>query len=196
VIYEAIPQFFGLLQLVALRELIDSFADGPDGDKSYAYLMCSLLLLGQAAEGESVAQTTLTAVFVQSICWVREHYLLHLPVRMVLASMLFSKILRTTDARALEAKKDSDEAAKNQGRSQVMNLLTIDTGAIASLGIYTWNITNALVNLVIGFWLLYSMLGISAVVGIGCIPLLSSLTTILAKFIYCMSLAGHNGNAS
>jgi hypothetical protein len=38
---------------VALRELIDSFEDGPDGDKSYAYLMCTLLLLGQATEGES-----------------------------------------------------------------------------------------------------------------------------------------------
>ena len=47
----------GLLQLVALRELIDSFADGPDGDKSYAYLMCTLLLIGQAAEGESRIET-------------------------------------------------------------------------------------------------------------------------------------------
>ena len=68
-----------------------------------------------------------------------------------------------------------------------MNLLTIDTGTIASLGTHVWSITNALVNLIIGFWLLYSMLGISAVVGIGCIPLLSSLTTVLAKFIYCQS---------
>ena len=50
--YEAIPNLCGLLQLVALRELIDSFADGPMGDKSYAYLMCGLLLIGQAAEGE------------------------------------------------------------------------------------------------------------------------------------------------
>lgn len=66
-----------------------------------------------------------------------------------------------------------------------MNLLTIDTGAVASLGIHTWNMTNALVNLIIGFWLLYTMLGVSAVVGVGCIPLLSSLTTILARFIYC-----------
>lgn len=68
-----------------------------------------------------------------------------------------------------------------------MNLLTIDTGTIASLGTYVWSITNSLVNLVIGFWLLWSMLGVSAAVGIGCIPLLSSLTTILAKFIYCTS---------
>jgi len=98
---------------------------------------------------------------------------------------LFSKILRTTDARGLEAKKDSDETSKNQGRAQVMNLLTIDASAVASLGIYAWNVSNALINLMVGFWLLYSMLGISAVVGIGCIPLLSSLTTILAKFIYC-----------
>lgn len=55
-VFEAIPQFFGILQLVALRELIDSFADGPDGDKSYAYLMCSLLLIGQASEGMSLLQ--------------------------------------------------------------------------------------------------------------------------------------------
>lgn len=66
-----------------------------------------------------------------------------------------------------------------------MNLLTIDTGAIASLGTYVWSITNSLVNLIVGFWLLYSMLGVSAIVGIGCIPVLSSLTTVLAKFIYC-----------
>jgi ABC-type multidrug transport system fused ATPase/permease subunit len=103
-------------------------------------------------------------------------------------SQLFSKILRTTDARGLEAKKDSDEASKKQGRSQVMNLLTIDTGAIASLAIHIWHVTNALVNLVIGFWLLYSMLGLSAIIGIGCIPILSSFTAILAKFIYCKSM--------
>jgi hypothetical protein len=68
-----------------------------------------------------------------------------------------------------------------------MNLLTIDTGAVASLGIHAWNMTNALVNLLVGFWLLYSMLGVSAAVGIACIPLLSGLTGILAKFIYCKS---------
>jgi hypothetical protein len=105
---------------------------------------------------------------------------------------LFSKILRTTDARALEAKKDGDQANKNQGRAQVMNLLTIDSGAIASLGIHAWNISNALINLLVGFWLLYSMLGISAIVGIACIPLLSSLTVVLAKFIYRKSIIkGH-----
>jgi ABC-type multidrug transport system fused ATPase/permease subunit len=100
---------------------------------------------------------------------------------------LFSKILRTTDARGLEVKKDTGEASKKQGRSQVMNLLTIDTGAIASLATHVWHVTNALVNLVVGFWLLYSMLGISAIIGIGCIPILSSFTAILAKFIYCKS---------
>jgi hypothetical protein len=102
---------------------------------------------------------------------------------------LFSKILQTTDARALEAKKDGDDANKNQGRAQVMNLLTIDSGAIASLGIHAWNISNALINLLVGFWLLYSMLGISAIVGIACIPLLSSLTVVLAKFIYRKSIS-------
>jgi len=100
---------------------------------------------------------------------------------------LFSKILRATDARGLEAKKETEDTSKNQGRAQVMNLLTIDASAVASLGIYAWNVSNALINLLVGFWLLYSMLGISAVVGIGLIPLLSSLTTILAKFIYCKS---------
>jgi hypothetical protein len=69
VVLEAIPQFLGLLQLVALRELIDSFADGPDGDKTYAYLMCTLLLLGQAAEGELIPASRLTLVIIQSISW-------------------------------------------------------------------------------------------------------------------------------
>lgn len=69
IVYEAIPNLCGLLQLVALRELIDSFADGPEGDKSYAYLMCGLLLIGQAAEGEYSSWAQLTAVIVAGTVW-------------------------------------------------------------------------------------------------------------------------------
>jgi hypothetical protein len=52
VVIEAIPRFLGLLQLFALRELIDSFNQPIGSNKDYAYLMCGAMLAGQAFEGE------------------------------------------------------------------------------------------------------------------------------------------------
>jgi hypothetical protein len=60
---------------------------------------------------------------------------------------LYSKILRSTDAKAMEAHHLTDEETESgKGRSQVMNLLTIDSGMIASLATKVWDLTNALIS--------------------------------------------------
>jgi hypothetical protein len=41
---------------------------------------------------------------------------------------------------------DEDRESTAKGRSQVMNILTIDTGTIASLATKVWKISNALIG--------------------------------------------------
>ncbi|WVF71138.1 hypothetical protein IAT40_005935 [Kwoniella sp. CBS 6097] len=174
-VLETTRNLISFIQIAAMREIIDSFKAPTGSDKSYAYLMCWGLLFGQSVEA-----------LLSAYCCVRENYMLHVPIRMTLASMLFSKILRTTDAKALEAHNvaEGDKDAHGQGRSQVMNLLTIDTGTIASMAIHTWGFANGLITLVIATGMLYSMLGVSAFVGIVCIPLTMPLSYINSKLIY------------
>lgn len=40
---------------------------------------------------------------------------------------------------------EEDQKA-NKGRAQVMNLLTIDVGTVASMATYTWNISNGIIQ--------------------------------------------------
>ncbi|ORY26307.1 P-loop containing nucleoside triphosphate hydrolase protein [Naematelia encephala] len=173
-ILEVIKTAFSYLQVVAQHEIIQSFSQPQGSDKSYAYLMCWGLFFGQAVE-----------VLLGAYLNVRENYLLHLPVRMTLASMLFSKILRSTDAKAMEAQHVSgDQEVSNAGRAQVMNLLTIDSGTIASLATKSWALSNSIISLAIGLAFLWSMLGVSAFVGIACIPLSTPASVWVAKKIY------------
>ena len=57
-----------------------------------------------------------------------------------------------------------------------MNLLTIDAGTIAGLATNIWNITNAIIALVVGIYFMYQMFGISAIIGVACIPLSTPLS--------------------
>lgn len=50
-------------------------------------------------------------------------------------------------------------------------------------------------TVVISLWLLYSMLGLSAVIGLGTIPLMALATSRLAKEIYCKRFALRHTNA-
>ncbi|WWD17007.1 hypothetical protein CI109_101443 [Kwoniella shandongensis] len=169
-----IRNIFSFAQIAAIHEIIQSFQDPSGSDKSYAYLMCWAMLFGQMVEVLLSANTA-----------VQENYMLHIPVRMTLRTMLFTKILRTTDAKAMEAHHvdPNDESKQGQGRSQIMNLLTIDTGMVASLANESWNLSNGTITLLIGVISLYSMLGVSAFVGIACIPLSAPLSVIVAKQI-------------
>ncbi|WVW84262.1 hypothetical protein I302_106292 [Kwoniella bestiolae CBS 10118] len=172
---EIVRNLISFVQIIAMHEIIESFKEPYGSDKSYANLMCWGLLVGQAFE-----------VLLSAYLCVRENYLLHIPIRMNLSSLLLSKILRTTDAKALEAHNvtSGEKADDNQGRSQVMNLLTIDTGIVASMATHIWNFGNGIITLIIGVVMLYSMLGVSALVGIACIPLSMPLSYLVSKLIY------------
>ncbi|WWC94460.1 hypothetical protein V866_001306 [Kwoniella sp. B9012] len=172
---EIFRNLVSFVQIAAMHEIIQSFKDPKESDKSYAHLMCWALLVGQAFE-----------VLLSAYLCVRENYLLHIPIRMNLSSLLLSKILRTTDAKALEAHNvtPGDKADGNQGRSQVMNLFTIDTGIVASMATHIWNFGNGIITLFIGVGMLYGMLGVSALVGIACIPLSMPLSYLVSKLIY------------
>lgn len=88
----------------------------------------------------------------------RENYLLHMPVKMSLAALvslfklfkahiqLFKKILRVTDVKTIEAHNLTDkQTEEGKGRSQIINLLTIDSGSMAGLSCHLWNASNALI---------------------------------------------------
>ncbi|ORX40310.1 hypothetical protein BD324DRAFT_607321 [Kockovaella imperatae] len=173
-ILDGIRTAFSYVQIASMHEIINTFQEPAGSDKSYARLMCWGLFLGQTIE-----------VLLGSYLWVRENYLLHLPTRMTLASILFSKILRTADAAVVETHLASEEDREDgKGRSQVMNLLTIDNNTIASIATIAPNVTNSAISLLIGVAFLYQMLGVSAFVGIACVPLSSPLSTYVAKNIY------------
>lgn len=122
------------MQITALHELIASF---DYDDPSYAYLMCWGMFVGQVF-----------GVVLSAYLWVRENYLLHNPVRMTMSAILYAKILRSTDVKAMEAQhltSEEDQKA-NKGRAQVMNLLTIDVGTVASMATYIWGISNGIIQ--------------------------------------------------
>ncbi|EIW65942.1 hypothetical protein TREMEDRAFT_35671 [Tremella mesenterica DSM 1558] len=173
VILEGLPQFFGYLVIFAQHELIQSFIPG-ERDKTYAYVLCGLLFVGQSTE-----------VIISAFASVREHVFLHVPIRMTLSSLLFQKILRSHDARSLESTESSDnDELKTRSRSQILNLLTIDNWTLSTLQHLVWGLPNNTINLLIGTYFLYSMLGISALVGIACIPIFAPLPYFVGKLIY------------
>jgi len=71
---EAVPHFFGLLNLFALRELIDTFDQPAGGDKSYAYFWCGVMLVTQAFDGMSRMWKLLTAVIIQATTWYARYW--------------------------------------------------------------------------------------------------------------------------
>ncbi|KIY31831.1 hypothetical protein I305_05795 [Cryptococcus gattii E566] len=187
-VLETTRNLISFIPIAALHEIIQSFNQIPGEGKSYAYLMCWAMFFGQTVE-----------VLLSAYCCVRENYMLHIPVRMSISSIILAKILRTTDSKALEAHNVIESSVDNggerrgakeektrgmQGRSQVMNLLTIDTNTVASLATHTWSFANGVTTLIIGASMLYGMLGLSAFVGIACVPLSTPLTWLVAKLIY------------
>ncbi|WVQ79444.1 hypothetical protein IAT38_001542 [Cryptococcus sp. DSM 104549] len=174
-VLEVTRNVISFLQIAALYEVIQSFNQPAGSDKSYACLMCWAMFLGEAAD-----------VLLSAYCAVRENYMLHMPVRMAVASIVLRKILRTTDAKDMEAHNVSDEKKANagKGRSQVMNLMTVDSGTVASMATRSWNFCNGVVTLLIGISMMYSMLGFSALVGIACVPLSMPLSYMVSRRIY------------
>ncbi|BEI85636.1 hypothetical protein CcaverHIS002_0510370 [Cutaneotrichosporon cavernicola] len=171
-VLETANVFINYIQITATYEFIEDFGNP---DPAYLYLMCWGMLVGQ------VLGVTLSAYL-----WVRENYLLHNPVRMTMSAILYAKILRSTDVKAMEAQhltSEEDQKA-NKGRAQVMNLLTIDVGTVASMATYIWNISNGIIQLIIGLVFMYNMLGSSSAVALLCVPLFAPISAWIAKRIY------------
>ncbi|ODO08357.1 ATP-dependent bile acid transporter [Cryptococcus wingfieldii CBS 7118] len=190
-ILETTRNIISFVQIAAMHEIILSFNEPSGSDKSYAYLMCWGLFFGQTVNGESGVdepwtRLTITAVLLSAYCSVRENYMLHTPVRMSISTMFLAKILRTTDAKALEAHNvvADNQKKDNRGRGQAMNLLTIDAKTVASLATHSWALTNGMTTLIIGTAMLYKMLGVSAFVGIACVPLSAPFSWPVARWIY------------
>ncbi|KLT42676.1 P-loop containing nucleoside triphosphate hydrolase protein [Cutaneotrichosporon oleaginosum] len=169
---ETLNVFVNYIQITAIHEVVAHFESD---DPAYSYLMCWGMLVGQ------VLGVTLSAYL-----WVRENYLLHNPVRMTMSSILYAKILRSTDVKAMEAQhltSDEDQKA-NKGRAQVMNLLTIDVNTVASMATYIWGISNGIIQLVIGLVFMYNMLGSGSVVALIFVPIFAPISAWIAKRIY------------
>lgn len=95
---------------------------------------------------------------------------------------------------------EEDQKA-NKGRAQVMNLLTIDTGTVASMATYIWGISNGIIQceqrwpsyrvytreltaVIIGLVFMYNMLGSSSAVALLCVPMFAPISAWIAKRIY------------
>ncbi|CED83809.1 Multidrug resistance-associated protein/mitoxantrone resistance protein, ABC superfamily [Phaffia rhodozyma] len=102
------------------------------------------------------------------------------PIKIQLRALLFQKTLRRMDIVALPT--STDEGAGGVGKTQVLNLFTVDVARLAGFGSDAAGVIIAFVDLVIGTTLLYRLLGPSAFVGIllntASIPLNKSLASI------------------
>ncbi|ORX35588.1 hypothetical protein BD324DRAFT_682363 [Kockovaella imperatae] len=173
-LFESLVVVLGFLQAVSLYEIINSMDDPTRKTKAYPYLMCWALFLSQTSE-----------CFLQAYSWTRENFLLHNPVRFTMASLLFDKILRCSDSKSKEAHnlKEGDRDVR-KGKTQVVNLLTIDSSQIGGLATRIWAVSNATISLVFGVYVLYGMLGVSSLVGIAVVPLSSPLSFYVSRACY------------
>ncbi|KAL7420559.1 hypothetical protein Q5752_004510 [Cryptotrichosporon argae] len=162
----------GYIQVWALHEVVEALQQGQE-ERPYAYLMCWALFLGQAIY-----------VFISAYSWVTENYFLHNTARLALSGMLFAKILRSSEIKAMETHHSMDAAKQAKGRAQVMNLLTSDIGTIGGLATLIWSVTNNLLGLIIGLYLFWSMLGPSSIVAIAVIPLNLPLMLWISRLTY------------
>ena len=111
-ILDAVRTGFSYLQIASMYEIIQTFNQPPGSDKSYARLMCWGLFFGQTVEGEYIPSSQPPSMYLPTLMnspfsvlfmvgfstrhenirlnllRVRENYLLHLPSRMTLASIV------------------------------------------------------------------------------------------------------------
>ena len=173
-ILETLTTLLGFMQAMSLYEIIHSLDDPDRLSNAYPYLMCWGLFGGQVLE-----------CMFQAYTWTRENYLLQMPVRYAISSILFTKILRSSDAKSKEAHNlEKDETRIRKGKSQVVNLLTIDSIQIASMATRVWAISNAMISLCLGTYLLYGMFGVSAFIGIAVVPLSTPLSFYVSRTTY------------
>ncbi|KAG7528989.1 hypothetical protein FFLO_05847 [Filobasidium floriforme] len=128
-------------------------------DMTYAYLMAFGLFFGS---------------FMGSN--IRENIVNHKAIRVNLRTMLFHKILLIAD--------DQSPDATGSGRAQILNLINVDVGVVASLAKRILTLSNAILMLGLSGGFLYSMFSWSALVAIATIPLMSPLSGFVARLTY------------
>ncbi|KAJ9113834.1 hypothetical protein QFC19_000027 [Naganishia cerealis] len=190
VLFEWAKVVAGFIPPYCLHEIIQSFDDQRSKqDKAYPLLMCAGLFVGMFSETLLASYVGVDEVVEGHFfrCYqhrVAEHVKLHLPVRAMLNVSLFSKILRSVDAKAAEAEGGVAGKGNSQGRAQILNLLLIDGERVGGLGYRAFLVSNAVLSLVIGVTFLYMMFGWATFVGMAVIPLAAPVSYLISVYRY------------
>lgn len=98
---------------------------------------------------------------------------LHIRIRLQLNSLLYAKTLVCKDVVSVNQTSSQDSAAAGtpdnefSGKAQVMTLATTDIERVANLILNVYELIDAPLEIIVGTLFLYSLLGVSAFVGIG-----------------------------
>lgn len=149
-----------------LSEIIRSL-EVEETDRTYQLSLC----LGLAVSG-SLSGTLAS----QASYW--EMAAISKPIHFQLRSLLFEKTLRRKDVVS------TGQHGHAGGKTQVQNLFTLDVPRIAGLGADLANVSTALVDLIIGTCLLYSLLGWSSLLGLALNAFTIPFNKLLADFTF------------
>ncbi|KAJ7489160.1 multidrug resistance-associated ABC transporter [Mycena latifolia] len=169
------------------RLLLHLESDDRDDDRwGYVYV-AGLFASGMVfALGECSSRLTcLLLTFFVGPGWGQLWSLAHIAgVRIISQTntLLFMKTLVRKDAVAVAGLPDKPEPAKSRERgtqfahkAQILTLMSQDVHRVADLSKHVYTLTDSSVQLVLGTWLLHSLLGTSCFVGLGatliCLPL-------------------------
>lgn len=103
-------------------------------------------------------------------------------VRSQLNALLFSKTLSRRDVSG--ANVDETDEINVKSKSQVMTLMTVDADRISQMSVYIFTVVDSPIEIIVGSYFLYSLLGVSALVGLLVIVLFLPLNHFSGKFIY------------
>ncbi|KAM0789106.1 hypothetical protein ACM66B_003161 [Microbotryomycetes sp. NB124-2] len=167
-----LPAFF-LQKLVAFLEVS---ADDGESRKSYAwgYVFCLGLLVSYLLEA-----------LVGNMLWFVSNSMLSTRIRVQLNTLIFDKTLRRKDVVGVagggsgssedndgeksddgDDSEKSDESTKFGNKSQVLNLFTIDVDRVADFAIWCFSFLDTPLEIFIGTFFLYKLLGQAAFWGI------------------------------
>ncbi|KZV72757.1 ATP-binding cassette transporter [Peniophora sp. CONT] len=115
---------------------------------------------------------TVSVYLTTNQMWVQGMMRLHIRIRLQLNSLLYAKTLIRKDVVSPSQSSEdspSSETPGNEfaGKAQVMTLATTDIERVAGLVVNLYELIDAPLEIIIGTLFLYSLLGVSAFVGIG-----------------------------
>ncbi|KAJ6551152.1 hypothetical protein B0H19DRAFT_1156687 [Mycena capillaripes] len=137
---------------------------------------------GRARWGTVYVAGLLAAGLVFALGWGQLWSLAHIAgVRIVsqTTALLFAKTLVRKDTISVAVPTDSPKKGKDGAtfahKAQILTLMSQDVHRVAGLSVHVYTLTDSPVQLVLGTWLLYSLLGVSCLVGLAatliCLPM-------------------------